>query len=265
MYCTSYNRNGRFLSISNNLFVYALYTQKKNGKDMFPIRDTIRARSFPFVNWMIIIGNGLVFFFQSSLSPSSQEQFLRIFALTPANISANNPLSWIPFLTHMWLHGSLFHLISNLWMLFIFGDNVEDRIGSVRYLLFYVLGGISAGLLQYYFTTNPFVPAIGASGAIAAVMGAYFLFFPRSKVVTFVPIFFFGWFVNISSIVFLGIWFLTQFFSGIMELTAPAGIAMSGVAWWAHIGGFLFGLIAAKPFSIGRKKRRTYADEYYPW
>ncbi|MCD6355638.1 MAG: rhomboid family intramembrane serine protease [Anaerolineaceae bacterium] len=231
---------------------------------MFPIKDSVHARSFPFINWMIIILNTLVFFFQTNLSPSGLEQFIETFALIPAHIDPSHPLSLLPLLTHIWLHGSLFHLISNMWMLFIFGDNVEDRMGSLRYLLFYLLGGISAGLLQYFFTVDPNVPAIGASGAIAAVMGSYFLFYPRSRVVTFVPILIVPWIVHIPSFIFLGVWFITQLFSGMTEWTASAG-GMGGVAWWAHVGGFLFGLTVSSLFCIGRKKRRTYADEYYPW
>ena len=230
---------------------------------MLPIRDTIRSSSFPLVNWLIIILNGLIFYHQSTLSQAQLESFAQVWALVPAKISLADPLTWYPFLTHMWLHGSLIHLISNMWILVIFGDNVEDRLGSGRYLLFYLLGGIGAGLLQYFFTTSPDVPALGASGAIAAVMGAYFLFFPRAKVVSFVPIFLFVWFVEIPAVVFLGIWFLMQVYSGVASLSLPG--AESGVAWWAHVGGFVFGLSAGGLFSIGRKKRPDYPDEYYPW
>ena len=230
---------------------------------MLPIRDTIRSRSFPLMNWLIIILNGLIFYHQSTLSQAQLESFVNVWALVPAKISLANPLSWYPFSTHMWLHGSLIHLISNMWILVIFGDNVEDRLGSGCYLLFYLLGGIGAGLLQYFFTTSPIVPALGASGAIAAVMGAYFLFFPRAKVVSFVPIFLFVWFVEIPAVVFLGIWFLMQVYSGVASLSLPG--AESGVAWWAHVGGFVFGLAAGGLFSIGRKKRPDYPDEYYPW
>lgn len=230
---------------------------------MFPIRDTIKSRSFPLVNWLIIGSNVLVFFYQSSLSQADMERFVQQWALIPANIEAGNPLTWMPFLTHIWLHGSLFHLIANMWALAIFGDNIEDRLGSGRYLIFYALGGIAAGALQVFFTTNPNIPALGASGAIAAVMGAYILFYPRSQVVTFVPIFFFGWFINIPAVFYLAIWFLTQFVQGVASLgiTEDTG----GVAWWAHIGGFLFGLLLAKPFCLGRCARQDYADEYYPW
>ena len=230
---------------------------------MFPIRDTIRSRSFPLINWMIILLNGLVFFYQSSLSQSQLESFAQIWALVPAKISLSDPITWYPLLTHMWLHGSLFHLLSNMWVLVIFGDNVEDRLGSGRYLVFYLLGGISAGLLQFFFSTSPDIPALGASGAIAAVMGAYFLFFPRAQVITFVPFFLFVWFVNIPAVFYLGIWFVTQVFSGVTSMSLPG--AESGVAWWAHVGGFLFGLLVGGLFSIGGNKRPEYPDEYYPW
>ncbi|BBB47304.1 rhomboid family intramembrane serine protease [Pelolinea submarina] len=231
---------------------------------MIPIRDTIRSRSFPFVNWTIIILNSLVFFYQFNLNSSQLDAFVQTFALVPSQITSN-PMSWYPFLTHMWLHGSLMHIIGNMWVLLIFGDNVEDRLGSVRYLVFYLLGGIAAGLLEYFFSAGSDVPALGASGAIAAVMGAYLIFYPRAKVVTFVPIFFFGWFVRISSFVFIGLWFLLQLFSGVTSLGAAASTQVSGVAWWAHVGGFLFGLLMAKPFCLGKCQRQEYADEHYPW
>ena len=222
---------------------------------MFPIRDTVRSRSFPIVNWVIIVLNVLVFYFQSNLSSSSLEQFVNTYALIPAKVDLREPLTLLPFLSHMWLHGSLYHLISNMWMLVIFGDNIEDRMGSGRYLIFYILGGIAAGALQYSFTIDPAIAAVGASGAIAAVLGAYFLLFPKSKVVTFVPIFIFGWFANIPSFIFLGIWFGSQLLNGVIELTtAPSG--MGGVAWWAHIGGFVFGLLLAKLFTAGKKPHR---------
>ena len=232
---------------------------------MIPIRDTIRSRSFPFVNWMIIILNALIFFYQLNLSQGQLDAFVETFALIPANINPLNPMTWYPFVTHMWLHGSLLHIISNLWVLLIFGDNVEDRLGSRRYLLFYILGGIAAGLLQYFFSGSSAVPALGASGAIAAVMGAYLVFYPKAKVVTFVPIFIFGWFVRISSFIYITVWFLIQMYSGLVTLGTAASMEAGGVAWWAHIGGFIFGLLMAKPFCIGKCQRKVYVDEHYPW
>ncbi len=144
---------------------------------MFPIRDTIRSRSVPVVTWLIILANVVVFLHELSLSPAQLDQFTLTYALVPSRIHLANPATWQPLLTHMWLHAGWFHIISNMWVLFIFGDNVEDRIGSLRYLVFYLLGGIVAGLTQFFFTEffnfDPNVPALGASGGLGgAVAGA---------------------------------------------------------------------------------------------
>ncbi|MGB9521911.1 MAG: rhomboid family intramembrane serine protease, partial [Anaerolineales bacterium] len=159
------------------------------------------------------------------------------------------------------------HYLSNMWVLFIFGDNVEDRMGSGRYFLFYIIGGLAAAFTQAIIDPTSKVPAIGASGAIAAVLGAYFLLFPNARVITLIPLFFIPWFIEISAFVFLGLWFVTQFFSGITALASPAEVSMGGVAWFAHIGGFIFGLITAKLFIPRRHPAftRTYHDEYFPW
>jgi membrane associated rhomboid family serine protease len=142
---------------------------------------------------------------------------------------------------------------------------VEDRMGSTRYLVFYILGGIAAGLLQTILANNPTIPAVGASGAIAAVMGAYFLFYPRARVNTLIPVFIFPWFIQVPAVFFLGLWFVSQLFSGFLSLVSPAEMQMGGVAWFAHIGGFMFGLMMANIFTIGKKQPHVYADEYYPW
>jgi membrane associated rhomboid family serine protease len=131
--------------------------------------------------------------------------------------------------------------------------------------VFYVFGGVAAGMLQLLLG-DPNIPSIGASGAIAAVLGAYFLFFPRAQVITFVPVFFLPWFVNIPAVIYLGFWFVSQLFSGLVSIALPAGMSMGGIAWWAHIGGFLFGLLLALPFSASNRTRGYwYRDEYYPW
>lgn len=231
---------------------------------MFPIKDTIRSRTFPMVTWFLIISNALVFVFELSQSPSQLEAFIDRFGLIPAYVQAFNPLTWYPFLTHMFIHGGWLHIISNLWILFIFGDNVEDRLGSMRFLLFYLLGGVAAGLLQNYVSQNANLPSIGASGAIAAVLGAYILFYPRARVITLIPIFFIPWFIEIPAVIFLGIWFVTQIYSGVLALAGTTG-DFGGVAWWAHVGGFLFGLILARLFAVGRRPQRWYPDEYYPY
>ena len=241
---------------------------------MIPIRDNIHSYSFPLVNYIIIGLNTIVFLFEVAMPANVLNQFLFTFGLVPARLHLlqpwlilASPLSLITLFTHMFLHGGWIHFLSNMWILYIFGDNVEDRMGSGRYLLFYILGGLVAGITQALIAPTSQVPAIGASGAIAAVLGAYFLLFPHARVITLIPIIIFPWFVEISSFVYLGLWFFTQFFSGITSLASPSEVSMGGVAWFAHIGGFLFGLLMVKLF-IPRKRAvytRTYQDEYYPW
>jgi membrane associated rhomboid family serine protease len=232
---------------------------------MFPIRDTVRSRSFPLVNWIIIILNALVFFLELELSPEQLTTFIATFGLVPASLDVTQPLTLLPFLTHMFLHGGWFHIISNMWVLFIFGDNVEDRMGSWRYLLFYLLGGLVAGGLQVFFSPGSQVPSVGASGAIAAVMGAYFLFYPKARVITLIPIFIIPWFVEIPAILYLGFWFISQLFNGFLSLSNTAGTQMGGVAWWAHVGGFAFGLATARLLATRKPEPRWHPDEYYPW
>jgi membrane associated rhomboid family serine protease len=232
---------------------------------MLPIKDTIRAESFPLVNWLLIIANAVVWFFMIDMTPADLEGFVLSYGLVPAQVDTADLMSLYPFFTHMFLHGGWLHFLSNVWILFIFGDNVEDRLGSFRYLFFYLLGGIAAGILQTFVNLGSFIPAIGASGAIAAVMGAYFLFYPRARVITLIPLFFFPWFVEIPAIIFLGFWFITQLYSGVMSLAMASGQLSGGIAWWAHIGGFVFGLIFALPFIRRRRRRHPYPDEYYPW
>lgn len=229
---------------------------------MLPIKDNIRSRTFPLVTWLLIAANALVFFFTLGLPPTAQETFVMRMGLVPASLSLARPASFLPFITHMFMHAGWLHFLGNVWTLYIFGDNVEDRMGSLVFLLFYLLGGLAASVLQTFLMQDSQIPLIGASGAIAAVMGAYFAYYPRAKVMTLVPIFFFGWFVNLPAVLYLGFWFVTQIFSGVTELASGA-MAMSGVAWWAHIGGFVFGLILAYP--LARRQPRWYPDEYQPW
>jgi membrane associated rhomboid family serine protease len=232
---------------------------------VIPIRDTIRSRSVPIVTWLIIAANTLVFFYELSLSPLRLERFIYSFALVPSQLELTQPITLLPFLTHMFMHSGWFHFISNMWILFIFGDNVEDRMGGLRFLAFYLLGGVSAGLAQTLLTLGSDIPSLGASGAIAAVMGAYFLFFPRARVITIIPLFIFPWFVEIPAIIFLGFWFVSQLGSGLASLATASGMALGGVAWWAHIGGFVFGLLLAKIFTIGRRAYPWYPDQYWPY
>jgi len=241
---------------------------------MLPIRDTIRSYSFPIVNWILIGLNSLVFLFELSLSPLELERFLMTFGMVPARLDFNHPLALLfnplPLFTlfsHMFLHGGWFHFLSNMWTLYIFGDNVEDRFGSGRYFIFYILSGVAAGSLQAFLSAGSKVPAIGASGAIAGVLGAYFLLFPRGRVITLVPLFFVPWFIEIPVIFYLGLWFVTQLYSGLASLALPATADMGGVAWFAHIGGFVFGYLFVKLFIPKRHSvyYRSFPDEYWPW
>lgn len=162
----------------------------------------------------------------------------------------------------MFLHGGWFHLISNMWVLFIFGDNVEDRMGHGRFLLFYLLSGLAAGLMQALAAPGSHLPTVGASGAIAGVLGAYLLFFPGARVLTLIPFFFFFSFVEIPALFYLGFWFIAQLYSGLFALALPAGMSAGGVAWWAHIGGFLFGLLLARRFE---RPRPAWGDPFARW
>ena len=233
---------------------------------MIPLRDTIRSYNFPVVNWSLIILNTLVFLYQIGLSQSELFSFIRTFGMVPSQIIGLDSASWTTLFTNMFLHGGFFHLISNMWILYIFGDNVEDRLGSIRYLFFYILGGLAANLVQLYFAQGSSVPVIGASGAIAGVLGGYFLLFPRARVITLFLLFFFPWFVEIPAVVFLGFWFVSQLYSGLFSLAMPSGVQMGGIAWWAHIGGFIFGVLMINVF--GHRHRaysRWHRDEYWPW
>ncbi|NLF51514.1 MAG: rhomboid family intramembrane serine protease [Leptolinea sp.] len=232
---------------------------------MLPIKDTIQSRIFPVITFLLIAVNSVVFFFELSLPSNYQEQLLHTFGLVPVNVSIIDPVSWIPLISHQFLHGGWWHFLSNIWILFIFGDNVEDRLGSGRFLFFYLLGGVAAGVLQVVMTPGSPIPSIGASGAIAAVLGAYFLFYPHSRVITLIPVFIFPWFIEIPSIIYLGFWFVMQLFSGLQSLATVGGAVNGGIAWWAHIGGFLFGLFMGFVFSIGRPAYSFYRDEQFPW
>ena len=233
---------------------------------MIPIRDTIRSYNFPVINWSIIVLNSLVFLYQLILPPAALQSFIRAFGMVPSHISLANPASFATLFTNMFLHGGWFHIISNMWVLYIFGDNVEDRMGSGRYLVFYLLSGLAANLLQLFFSPGSDVPTIGASGAIAGVLGGYFLLFPRARVITLILLFIFPWFVEIPAVIFLGFWFVTQLFSGLSSLGTAAGMEMGGIAWWAHVGGFVFGLLLVRIFSRRpRAYQRWYSDEYWPW
>lgn len=212
---------------------------------MIPLRDDIPSSKFPAATLSIIAINVFVFLYELRLG-SHLEDLLTSFAVIPAVYT--NPevghfytvsQKLFAFFSSMFLHGGWLHLLGNMWTLWIFGDNVEDRLGRTRYVMLYLAGGIAAALMHIFTNANSPVPTIGASGAIAAVMGAYFRFYPHARVETLVPPFFF---VVLPAVLFLGGWFLLQFFNGAMSLGAR-GPGFSGVAWWAHVGGFAFGFV----------------------
>lgn len=214
---------------------------------MFPLRDTVRSRTRPYVTWGLIAVSVAAFALEASLHGRMFDQVVYDYGLVPARLTLANPGSWLSLLTSIFLHGGWVHLISNLWILFIFGDNVEDRMGHGRFLGFYLLSGVVAGLAHALVDPTSTLPTIGASGAIAGVLGAYIVLFPSARVLTLVPLIILPWLVEIPAFIFLGIWFLTQVSSAMLSLGAAG--AFSGIAWWAHIGGFAFGALAVLPLA----------------
>jgi len=211
---------------------------------MIPLRDTIPSRRTPVVNHAIIAANVLVFLYELSLGRRF-DSFLYTYGLVPRDFALTS------LVTSTFLHGGWLHLLGNMLYLYIFGDNVEDRLGHVRYLVFYLLCGMAAGAAQAWTSPHSGLPMVGASGAIAGVSGAYFLFFPTSRVVTLVPIFFFLQVVELPAVYFLLIWFIWQVLSGVATLGDRSG--MGGVAFWAHVGGFVTGMILGPAL----RERRT--------
>ena len=228
---------------------------------MIPLRDTIPSHSFPIVNWALILINSVLFMVEVFVFDSKQaESMIYQYGLIPDNIRLSGIGSihelrvsvFRPFFTNMFLHGGWGHLIANMWILFIFGDNVEDRMGKVKYFLFYILCGLIAGLTHFILHRNSVVPAIGASGAISGIMAAYMFMFPKSTIISLVPIFIIPLFLPIPAIIYIGIWFLMQLLSGTTSLMLSD--SASGIAFWAHIGGFIGGLLLYRYFDSSKRK-----------
>jgi membrane associated rhomboid family serine protease len=170
--------------------------------------------------------------------------------LVPTRLAGEPAAAWVTLFSSMFLHGGWFHILTNMWVLFIFGDNVEARMGPGRYLVFYLLGGLAAGLLQALLMPASRIPVIGASGAVAGVLGAYLVLFPRARVASLVPIFFIFTLVEIPAFIYLAFWFVSQLFSGLLSFE---GADAGGIAWWAHVGGFVFGSLWT--LFTGRRRR----------
>ncbi len=226
---------------------------------MIPIRDTERSRGRSVVNWSLILANLAVFAYEITLSGPGLQRFTTKWGVIPAVITHPGAFrsailaqtsGLMGLLTSLFIHVGWVHLLGNMLYLYIFGDNVEDLLGHGRYLLFYVAGGVAASVVHIVSDPRSLVPTVGASGAIAGVLGAYFVNFPRSRVLAVIPIGFFLPVVQVPSIIFLFLWFVTNLFSGVASL---GGGAEGGVAWWAHIGGFVTGML----LSLLWRRRRS--------
>jgi membrane associated rhomboid family serine protease len=215
---------------------------------VIPLRDIIPSRTTPFVTIGLIALNILVFLYELSLG-RGVDAFTLYYGLVPA------AFSWMTVFTSMFIHGSFLHIAGNMLYLWIFGDNVEDRMGHGRFLVFYLLCGIAAALAQTITMPDSVVPMVGASGAIAGVMGAYFVLYPRSRIVTLVPVFFLQ-VIEVPAIVFLGIWFLMQFVSGVGSIVSTVGRGgAGGIAFWAHVAGFVAGITGVALFRRPERQR----------
>ncbi len=223
---------------------------------MIPLRDVIPSRTTPYITVTIIILNAVAWLFEVSLDPADLNRFLTIYGVVPAYFSAPT------LITSMFLHGSWMHIIGNMWYLWIFGDNVEDRLGHGRFVIFYLLCGIAAALGQVFMDPTSTLPTIGASGAIAGVMGAYFVLYPQSRVLTLVPWIIIWEVIELPAFVLLGFWFLMQLFSaGTIAVTASSH-GSGGVAFAAHVAGFLVGVAGVFVFRKRDTNRWEGADSY---
>jgi membrane associated rhomboid family serine protease len=222
---------------------------------VFPLSDNNPTRITPYVTYALIGANIFIFLYEISLTPAQLDRFFHLYAVVPKELTASFngiPIAQtvpepITLITSQFLHGGILHILGNMLFLWIFGNNIEDQLGHVKYLFFYLTCGVLAALTQWFFSMQSGVPSLGASGAIAGVLGAYILRFPNARVRTLVFLGPFITFPNIPAIFFLGIWFVQQALYSIASLNVPSNIGMEsgGVAYWAHVGGFVFGAILA--------------------
>ncbi len=234
---------------------------------MFPVRDRLPTRSFPFINYLLILANVAAFFWEGALQEAGYANLVFDYGFIPQRF-ATQPIVEIPtILTSMFMHGGLAHLGGNMLFLWIFGDNVEDAVGHVRYLVFYLLGGFAAAFTQMAVNPVSTVPMVGASGAIAAVLAAYLALYPRAPITIINPFFFlwffFGIFIELPAWVVMLEFFFMNLWSGFGSLAMPVRGAEGGVAFFAHVGGFVAGLVLIQFFMIGRSRQR--ADRWTGW
>jgi membrane associated rhomboid family serine protease len=228
---------------------------------MIPLKNLRPRTHFPTATVALIVINFVVFFYQLTLDPRALQSFIMTYSMVPARAQlalAHSQYTlaqgFFPLFTSMFLHAGWLHIIGNMWFLWLFGPNVEDRLGHFPYLGFYLVCGLGAGIAQTLFSLGSTIPGLGASGAIAGVLGAYVVFFPSSRILTLVTLFFWWFSARLPAVLFIGLWFAVQFLSGIGSLgSAQAG----GVAWWAHVGGFLLGMLLVSGM------RRNQPEIYY--
>lgn len=228
---------------------------------MIPLKNLRPRTHFPTATVALIVINFVVFFYQLTLDPRALQSFIMTYSMVPARAQlalAHSQYTlaqgFFPLFTSMFLHAGWLHIIGNMWFLWLFGPNVEDRLGHLPYLGFYLVCGLGAGIAQTLFSLGSTIPGLGASGAIAGVLGAYVVFFPSSRILTLVTLFFWWFFARLPAVLFIGLWFAVQFLSGIGSLGSARG---GGVAWWAHVGGFLLGMLLVSGM------RRDQPEIYY--
>jgi membrane associated rhomboid family serine protease len=234
---------------------------------MVPLRDDNPTRIIPVVTYALIAINIAVFLYELSLG-EQLEAFFRVWAVIPRELTASfagQPTGlpfppWVTLITSQFLHGGFLHVAGNMLFLWIFGNNIEDKLGHVKYLIFYLACGILAGLSQWFFSSDSIVPSLGASGAIAGVMGAYILRFPKAEILTLVPLGFFMWTFRVPALFFLGFWFAQQALYSFASLSVPTnvGTQSGGIAYWAHAGGFVFGAILGLALGLFSDRSEEY-------
>lgn len=218
---------------------------------MLPLKDDTPSYSRPYVTYAFIGINVLVFLYEMSLG-SRLNIFIQNYGAIPyAIFHQSSPSAYLKLFSSMFIHASLMHIIGNMLFLWVFGDNIEDRLGHFFYFFFYILSGLAGALLHSVFAPDSMVPMVGASGAISGIMGAYILLYPKAKILALVPLGFFIRIMKLPALLFLGIWFLFQFLLGILSI----GVKGGGVAYFAHIGGFAVGFVMALPFRLIQRKQ----------
>ncbi len=229
---------------------------------MIPFRDDVPARRYPVVTVLLIVANIGVFLYQLSLPPQAALALVHRFGMVPGELTGLAALpsgtALLGVFTSMFLHGGWFHLAGNLWYLWLFGDNVEDRMGHLRFFAFYLVCGVAAAVVHVLSDPGATIPAIGASGAISGVLGAYLVFYPFARILTLVPLFLLWPVVELPALLVLGSWFLVQILNGAASFSISNG-TMGGVAWWAHVGGFAAGMVLARIVAPARRLHRYWS------